>query len=88
MVVAEESTMADVKIRNLDDHVLASHRARAQLAGRSVEEELRHVLTEAARAARLKAAEEFRKVREQLRAKHGVLPDSTPGIREEREARG
>jgi plasmid stability protein len=80
--------MADVKIRNLDDWVLNSHRARAQAAGRSVEEELRNVLTEAALAARRKAADELRTLREEMRAKYGVLPDSTPGIREERDSWG
>ena len=80
--------MADVKIRNLDDWVLSSHRARAQAAGRSVEEELRHVLTEAALAARREWAEKARKLREEMRAKYGVLPDSTPGIREERDSWG
>ena len=80
--------MADVKVRNLDDWVLASHRARAQAAGRSVEEELRHVLTEAALAARREAAEEFRAMRTYLRAKYGEMPDSTPGIRAERDGWG
>jgi plasmid stability protein len=84
----KEIAMADVKIRNLDDWVLGSHRTRAEAAGRSVEEELRRVLTEAAHAARLKAAEEFRKVREELRAKYGVMEDSTPGIREDRDSWG
>ena len=43
---------------SIDDWVLSSHRARAQAAGRSVEEELRHVLTEAALTARRKAVGE------------------------------
>ena len=44
--------MADVKIRKLDDWVVASFRACARQAGRSLEEELRQFLTEAARERR------------------------------------
>ena len=80
--------MAEVKIRNLDDWVLASYRARAQSAGRSVEEELRHVLTEAALAARREWAEKLRQLHAEMEAKYGVLEDSTPGIREERDQMG
>jgi plasmid stability protein len=80
--------MADVKIRNLDDWVLSSHRARAQAAGRSVEEELRHVLTEAALAARREWIERLTRFQQELGAKYGELEDSTPGIREERDSWG
>jgi plasmid stability protein len=81
--------MADVKIRNLDDWVLYSHRARAKLAGRSVEEELRHVLTEHAMAVRREWAQELRQLRQKtLEENGGPLPDSTPGIREERDSWG
>jgi plasmid stability protein len=78
--------MAEVKIRNLDDWVLASHRARAKAAGRSVEEELRHVLTEAALATRREWIEKLTRLQAGQEAKYGLLPDSTPGIREERES--
>ena len=49
--------MADVKIRKLDDWVVESFRARAKQAGRSLEEELRQFLTEAARERRRRFAE-------------------------------
>ena len=65
--------MADVKIRNLDDWVVSSYRARARYAGRSVEEELRHTLTEAALAARREWAEELRKLRERMLAEKQIL---------------
>jgi plasmid stability protein len=80
--------MAEVKIRNLDDWVLASHRTRAKAAGRSVEEELRHVLTESALAVRREWAEKLRKLHEEQVAKYGILEDSTPGIREDRDSWG
>jgi plasmid stability protein len=86
--VAGEIVVADVKIRNLDDWVLASHRARAKAAGRSVEEELRYVLTESALAVRREWAERLRRLHEEQEARYGVLDDSTPGIREERDSWG
>ena len=45
-------------------------------------------LTEAERAARRETVEAFRRVRARIAAEHGTLPDSTPGIREERDAWG
>lgn len=78
--------MADVKIRKLDDWVLEAHRARAQAAGRSVEEELRRVLTEAVLAERRAVVVRLRRIREQQRERYGTFPDSTPEIRAERES--
>lgn len=45
-------------------------------------------LTGAERAARLEWAAKLRQVRESIAAKDGILPDSTPGIREERDSWG
>ena len=45
-------------------------------------------LTDDERAARLEWAEKLRQVRESIAARHGILPDSTPGIREERDSWG
>jgi plasmid stability protein len=80
--------MADVKIRKLDDWVVASFRARAKQAGRSLEEELRQFLTEAARERRRRFADKLETFSEQLRAKYGEMPDSTPLIREGRDEFG
>jgi plasmid stability protein len=80
--------MADVKIRKLDDWVVASFRARARQAGRSLEEELRQFLTEAARERRRRFADKLEAFTEQLRAKYGEMPDSTPLIREDRDEFG
>jgi plasmid stability protein len=77
--------MADVKIRKLEDWVVACFRARARQAGRSLEEELRQFLTEAARERRQRFADELDAFTEQLRSKYGEMPDSTPLIREGRD---
>jgi plasmid stability protein len=70
--------MADVTIRKLDDWVVASFRARAKQAGRSLEEELRQFLTEAARERRRRFADKLEAFAERLRSKYGEMPDSTP----------
>jgi plasmid stability protein len=80
--------MADVKIRKLPDKVVGAFRLRASLAGRSLEEELRQALTEAAfKRARDRAAE-LSAFQDMLRRKYGQLSDSTGGIRADREKRG
>jgi antitoxin FitA len=77
--------MADVKIRKLDDWVVASFRARAEQAGRSLEAELRQFLTEAARQRRQSYLEKLNAFNEHLRDKYGETPDSTPLIRQLRD---
>jgi len=80
--------MADVKIRRLPDWVLDTYRLRAQAAGRSLEEELRALLTEAALDRQRQFASEAKAFRNGLRAEYGELSDSTPGIVKDRERRG
>ena len=80
--------MADVKIRNLPDWVVASIRARAENEGRSLEEELRVLITDDAMKRRERTVKELRAFRNKMRDKYGALSDSTPGIREDRRARG
>jgi plasmid stability protein len=80
--------MADVKIRELPDWVVASYKARAEHAGHSLEEELRTLLIEQASKCRKEALRRIDALRNGLRRKYGTLSDSTPGIREDREARG
>lgn len=76
--------MATLMIRELDDTVYERLQNRAAANGRSVEDEARQVLGDrvidrAAWVAELRAAHE------DMRAKYGVLPDSTPVIRQMRE---
>jgi plasmid stability protein len=80
--------MADVKVRNLPDWVVASIRARAEHEGRSLEEELRVLITDDAKKRRQETIRELKAFQNKLRKKYGVLSDSTPGIREDRQARG
>jgi plasmid stability protein len=80
--------MADVKIRKLPDWVVASFKARAEHEGRSLEEELRNLITDEATKRRQETVRKLAAFRGKLRRKYGELSDSTPGIREDREARG
>lgn len=73
--------MGDVRIRGLDDDVIARLKAQAARNGRTFGEELRSLLTDAAWRTRREWAERLRAARDQIRSEHGVLPDSTPGIR-------
>jgi plasmid stability protein len=80
--------MADVKIRKLPDWVVSAFRVRATHAGRSLEEELRTLLTEAASRPKRESAAEMAAFRNMLRRKYGSVGDSTGGIRADRQARG
>jgi len=80
--------MADVQIRELPDSVIAMFRARAAAAGRSVEEELRLLIIEAASRSRQEMVAELRTFRDKLEQEYGLLSDSTEGIRQDRESRG
>ena len=80
--------MGDVKIRRLEEWVLTTHRSRAEAAGRSLEEELRRIVTEAATRSPRGFARRAARLRDELRRKYGAMPDSTPLIREDRDARG
>lgn len=81
-------TVADVKVRNLPDWVVASFRNRAAQEGRSLEEELRILMTGEAMKRRQETVRKLKAFRNKLRKKYGELSDSTPGIREDRQARG
>lgn len=76
--------MATLTIRRLDDEVYDALKARAHDNGRSLEAEVRDILTERTRG---KAAfiASLRALHEQVIRKHGVLPDSTELLREMRE---
>jgi plasmid stability protein len=80
--------MTEVRIRNVDDWVVELHRQQAKLDGRSLESELRQVLTDAAAAKKQAIAEEMRGQLEELRAKYGTFSDSAALIREDRDRRG
>jgi plasmid stability protein len=81
--------MGQVIVRNLDDAVIESHRRRAKARGVSLEQELRDVLSRAARPTREELLQEMRKIA----AMTPELPPGeqrTPGwmlIREDRDNR-
>lgn len=77
--------MGDVRVRDLDDRVVAELKAQAKRDGTTLGEVLRDILTDAAWRPRREWAERLARLRESIRATHGVLPDSTPIIREWRD---
>lgn len=77
--------MAELKIRDVSDSTVAFYRQRAKAKGLSLEEELRQTLTETQMQSRREVLEELDALREQLGRKYGIMPDSTPGIRAERD---
>lgn len=80
--------MADVKVRKVADWVVATHRSRAKAAGLSLEEELRRLLTEAASRPPARFVRQAARLREELKRRYGLLPDTTAIIRDDRDARG
>jgi plasmid stability protein len=76
--------MASLTIRRLDDQVYDALKARARRNGRSLEAEVREILSDRARS-KADLVERLRAFQDKMVAKHGVLPDSTPLIREMRE---
>jgi plasmid stability protein len=80
--------MTEVRIRNVDDWVVEWHRHQAKRDGRSLENELRQVLTEAALAKKRAIVTEMRVSLEKLRSKYGTMSDSAKTIREDRDRHG
>jgi antitoxin FitA len=80
--------MAEVRVRRLDVWVVDALRSQAKRHGRSLEGELRSLLSEEAMRPRLEAAERAAALREGIAEEGGQLPDSTAFIREDRETRG
>ena len=65
--------MTDVRVRNLDDWVVEWHRHQAKLEGRSLEGELRRLITESALAKKRAIADEMRTDLEELCEARHVL---------------
>jgi plasmid stability protein len=77
--------MGQVLIRNVDDSVLTTLRARATVRGLSLEAELREVLSRAAGHPRADLAEEFAAVRAMTPSKpHRLAEDLVRESRDER----
>jgi plasmid stability protein len=80
--------MSELRIRNVDDWVIAELKAQAKAHGQSLEAELRERLREVALRPRQEMAERAARLREAIAREHGLLPDSATSIREDRDARG
>ena len=77
--------MAQVIVRNLDDQVVSSLKIKAELHGRSLEQELREILKS---AAELTSAEKLALIdRIQAMQKRPLEDDSADLIREDRDSR-
>jgi len=77
--------MAQVIVRNLDERLVRALKARAELHGRALEQELREILTQAGRL----TIEEKLALADRTRAmgRGHMSVDSTDLIREDRDAR-
>lgn len=73
--------MAEIRVRNLDDWVVSRMKSRAKHNGRSLEAELREMLTQSVQNERKELIESSRKLREKIRKECGVLPESADFIR-------
>jgi len=78
--------MAQVIVRNLDDRVVDSLKTKANLHGHSLEQELRRILTEAARLTPEERLAAIRRIKA-MTPKGVVQTDSAEIIREARESR-
>jgi antitoxin FitA len=80
--------MVDILVRNVDETVAAQLKKKAKAAGKSVNDLAREALTAAAKPSKEEAWAEVDRIRAKIRARVGhELPDSTPGIREDRDTR-
>jgi plasmid stability protein len=80
--------MTELRIRKLDEWVTSWLKSQAKLHGRSLEKELRELLTETVRSHKRQISEQLLIDLEALGRKHGIFADGTKGIREERDKRG
>jgi plasmid stability protein len=80
--------MVDILVRNVDDGAAAQLKEKAKAAGKSVNDLAREALHAAAKPSKEEAWATLDRIRTKIRARVGRdLPDSTPGIREDRDNR-
>lgn len=80
--------MPDVRVRGLDEGVVSLLKANAKKKGLSLQADLKALLTLTAMEPRRKLFDDLREHQTRMREKYGVLADSTPLIREERDRVG
>lgn len=80
--------MVDILVRNVDDSTAAQLKKKAKSAGKSLNDIAREALRAAAKPDRKEVWAEADRIRAKIRARVGHdLPDSTAGIREDRDSR-
>jgi len=79
--------MTEVRLRNVDPWVVEVIRGMAKRNNLTAEEQIKQFLVTLANQEKNALLDELRQGRMKQREKYGVLPDSTPGIREERDKR-
>ncbi len=79
--------MTEVRLRNVDPEAIEVIREIARRHSKSMESLIKEQLYELADREKNALLAQLRQSREELFQKYGLLPDSTPGIRDEREER-
>jgi len=80
--------MANILVRKVDDNVMARLKKMAKARGKSVNDLAREALRAAVQPSKAEIWAEADRLRAKIRARVGHdLPDSTPGIREDRDTR-
>ena len=80
--------MGDLLVRKVPDATKAALKKKAKAAGKSLNDFVRETLNIAARPSKEEVWAEADRIRAEIRARIGHdLPDSTPGIREDRDTR-
>ena len=82
-----EARVTEVRLRNVEPDVLNVIRELARRRHRTMEQFLKDELAALADREKTAMLAQLRRTRDELRAAHGDGPDSTDGIRAEREAR-
>jgi plasmid stability protein len=80
--------VAELRIRNIDDWVVATFRSRARRRGHSLTDELKDALREAALLPKRQMAAEHKELLDRLKKKYGTFSDSAQLIRDMRDERG
>lgn len=80
--------MGEIRVRNIDDEVVAALKDRARRHGNSLGAEIRDMLVREALRPRQELAERLQAHRNRIRTEVGEMPDSTAFIRAERDKRG
>jgi plasmid stability protein len=76
--------VGQIIVRNLDDSVIARLKARASRTGKSLEQSVRDILSDAAKPSREEVLAEMDRIRERIGP---VSLDATDLIREDRDSR-